>query len=78
MTLLSICRGNAIIVGSLGHPLRGVAQLALYVAGYPIYPLNDGCGYTGFRECLRSLFRTTGLEGKPASIILNVRKRILL
>ena len=66
-------RGNVIIVGSQGHPLRTMAQLALYIAGYPIHHLDDGCGHAGFRECLRSLFRATGLEGKPVSIILNVR-----
>ena len=66
-----ICRGNCILVGSLGQPLESMAQISLYIAGYELQSL-DVSNESKFKESFRALFRQTGLEGKALSIIVTV------
>ena len=65
------CRGNCILIGSLGQPLKPMAQIALYIAGYELQSLDVSCE-SKFKESFRGLFRQTGLEGKALSIIITV------
>ena len=69
--VMCICRGNSILVGSLGQPLESLAHFALYIAGYEVQQL-DISKKTAFIDNLRALFRQTGLEGKPVAVIVNV------
>ena len=66
------CRGNCILVGSLGQPLESLAQIALYIAGYELQ-LLDSSSESKFNESFRALFRQAGLEGKALAIIVTVR-----
>lgn len=60
-------------MGSLGQPLKSMAQIALYIAGYELQ-LLDSSSESKFKESFRVLFRQTGLEGKALAIIITVRK----
>jgi hypothetical protein len=69
--IVALCRGNCILVGSLGQPLKSIAQISLYIAGYELQFLDVSCE-SKFKESFRGLFRQTGLEGKALSIIITV------
>ena len=78
ISLLSFlfCRGNCILVGSLGQPIYNLAQLSLYIAGYSIFFLKDvQDNDIKLRDMMRSLFRLAGLEGKQVAIILQVSQQ---
>ena len=60
------------MVGALGLPMEPLAQMAVYIAGYELQPL-DTSSESKFKETFRALFRQAGLEGKALAIIVNVR-----
>lgn len=69
--LLPLHRGNSLVVGSLGQPLKELVSLALYVAGYSLHHI-DTHSQGAFRDQMRSLFRLAGLEGKQVAVLVTV------
>ena len=64
--------GNCLLVGSHGQMKEALSSLALYIAGYPLRPLDTSQPAT-FSNGLKALFRQAGLEGKPIAAVINVR-----
>lgn len=64
-----MCRGNCILVGSMGQPIFKLSQLSLYIAGYNVHTVTEEMV---IQDVMKSMFRLAGLEGKQVALILEV------
>lgn len=66
-------RGNAMLVGVGGSGKASLTRFATYMGGFKIFSieLTRGYGSTEFREDLKRLYNTAGIEGKPVVFLFS-------
>lgn len=78
--LIDRCRSNLLVIGTVGSHLSKLVRLAFYLAEIQEHVI-DHSTKSLFYDSLRSVVRTTGVEGRHVGILLTVihqRKIFLL
>jgi dynein heavy chain len=70
--ILRLDKGNAMLVGVGGSGKQSCTRLATAMAEYKLKSIELKKGYdiTSFREDLKALFNTSGVEGNPTTFLL--------
>ncbi|WIA13579.1 hypothetical protein OEZ85_007146 [Tetradesmus obliquus] len=66
-------RGNAMLVGAGGSGKRSLTCFAAHISGFKTFQieLSRGYGATEFREDLKKLYRTAGVDGEPVVFLFS-------
>jgi len=69
--IIKLPRGHALLVGVGGSGRQSVSKLAAYIQGYSSFQIEISrtYGHENFREDLKKLFHTSGVQGKPTVFI---------
>jgi dynein heavy chain, axonemal len=66
-------RGNAMLVGVGGSGKSSLTRFATFMGGFKIFSieLTRGYGTNEFREDLKKLYRTAGIDGEPVVFLFS-------